>query len=198
MDKIICVGKNYLDHAKELGDAVPEKPVLFLKPPSTLVLASSAANSSVTLPKARGPVHPECEIVVRLDAKGKINAVTLGLDMTLRDAQGDLKKKGHPWEIAKVFAHSSVLGPWIEIAKFQDYLNTPFTFSVNGTVRQSAKGSDMRYSPEQCLSLARDYFPICDGDIVFTGTPAGVNGVEPGQTGELNWGDQLSYKVRFV
>ena len=94
MDKLICVGKNYLDHALELGDAVPEKPVLFLKPPSASICVNQQGESvQVMLPKGRGSVHHECEILVRLDENGSIGAVTLGLDMTLRDLQAELKKK---------------------------------------------------------------------------------------------------------
>src|SRR5690349_9010442 len=100
MDKIICVGKNYLEHAKELAEAVPEKPVLFMKPPSVLVSASARDEAvSVLLPRGRGNVHHECEIVLLLDENGQAKAVTLGLDMTLRDIQAALKNKGHPWEL---------------------------------------------------------------------------------------------------
>lgn len=198
MDKIICVGKNYLEHAKELGDAVPEKPVLFLKPPSTLVKVAQSA--TISLPKNRGQIHPECEIVarIRVSARGpEIDAVTLGLDMTLRDIQSQLKKNGHPWEVSKVFAASSIIGPWISLAEFSDYLETEFSFSIQGEVRQKGKGSQMRVSPLDCLRAAAESFPICDGDLLFTGTPAGVGPVSAGQISELRWDKKLQFTVQW-
>lgn len=198
MDKIICVGKNYLEHAKELGDAVPEKPVLFLKPPSTLVKVDQS--TTITLPKNRGQIHPECEIVgrIRMTARGpEIDAVTLGLDMTLRDIQGQLKKNGHPWEISKVFAGSSIIGPWISLSEFPDYLEKEFSFSVQGEIKQKGKGNQMRVLPLDCLRAAEESFPICDGDLIFTGTPAGVGPVLSGQISELRWENKLRFKVEW-
>jgi 2-keto-4-pentenoate hydratase/2-oxohepta-3-ene-1,7-dioic acid hydratase in catechol pathway len=198
MDKIICIGKNYLEHAKELGDAVPEKPVLFLKPPSSLIQVTKEA--SVSLPQNRGQIHPECEIVarIRVTSQGpEIDAVTLGLDLTLRDIQSQLKKNGHPWEISKVFAGSAITGPWISLSSFSTYLDSEFTFSINGQVRQKGKGNQMRVLPLDCLKAAADSFPICDGDLLFTGTPAGVGPVLPGEVSELKWEKHLSFQVHW-
>ncbi len=198
MDKIICVGKNYLEHARELGDPIPERPVLFLKPPSTVTYVDPKAHFvRVTLPKDRGEVHPECEIVVRLGSNCEIDAVTLGLDMTLRDIQKGLKKEGHPWELSKVFPQSAVLGPWIEWTQFQNYLEIPFTFSVNSSVRQQGRGNEMRFSPQECLSYAKDHFEICPGDLFFTGTPAGISSIQPGQIAEIKWENRLYYQTLF-
>jgi len=197
MEKFICVGKNYIEHAKELGEAVPDKPVLFLKPPSSSCVVGEGELGKVTLPKNRGMVHYECEIILRLNAKAQIEAVSLGLDMTLRDAQMELKKQGHPWELAKVFKDSAVVGPWIPIASFSDYLDEPFTFSLEGVLRQNARGREMRTSPQACLEFAREVFPIVAGDILFTGTPVGVGAVVAGQKGEVCWGDRLRYQVLF-
>ena len=197
MEKFICVGKNYVEHAKELGDAVPDKPVLFLKPPSAACVIGNGEQGKVKLPKNRGIVHYECEIILRLNAKAQIEAVSLGLDMTLRDAQIDLKRQGHPWELAKVFKDSAVVGPWIPIGDFPDYLDETFTFSLEGVVRQKAKGREMRTPPQACLEYAQQMFPILTGDIMFTGTPVGVGGVVAGQKGEIRWGDHLNYEVIF-
>jgi 2-keto-4-pentenoate hydratase/2-oxohepta-3-ene-1,7-dioic acid hydratase in catechol pathway len=202
MDKIICVGKNYLEHAKELGDAVPEKPVLFLKPPSSLIEISpeTLSKASVTLPQGRGQIHPECEIVarVRMTSHGpEIDAITLGLDLTLRDIQTQLKKNGHPWEISKVFAGSAIIGPWIPLSAFEDYLDHEFSFSVDGQVRQKARGREMRVLPADCLKAASESFPICNGDLLFTGTPVGVSPVSPGQNSELKWENHLSFQVHW-
>jgi 2-keto-4-pentenoate hydratase/2-oxohepta-3-ene-1,7-dioic acid hydratase in catechol pathway len=196
MDKLICVGKNYLEHAQELGDAVPEMPVLFLKPPSVAVAVQQ--KGEVELPKGVGSIHHECEIVVQIDHQGVIQAVSLGLDMTLREVQGALKKQGHPWEISKVFRGSAILGPWIRLHDFPNYLGEEFTFSLDGKVCQRGRGSQMRLSPEKCISYANQHFPLCDGDVVFTGTPAGVGPVVPGQLAEVKWGKYLSYQVKFT
>jgi 2-keto-4-pentenoate hydratase/2-oxohepta-3-ene-1,7-dioic acid hydratase in catechol pathway len=200
-DKLICVGKNYLDHAKELGDAVPEKPVLFMKPPSACVsLERASANEpqDVVIPWDRGEIHHEAEIVLRLDSRARIEAVTLGLDLTLRELQAQLKKAGHPWEMAKAFPRSALIGPWISLSDFQDYLSTPFSFSLDGQVVQTARGSEMRFSPEQCIAYAAEHFELRPGDLLFTGTPAGVGPLRHGQIGQLKWGSHLKAQVRFV
>ena len=137
MDKLVCIGKNYLDHAKEmakdLGDAVPDRPVLFLKPPSVLHQVLSSAPLKLDLPVGAGAVHHECEIVLRLnrsgfrmnlaEAQSAIGWVSLGLDMTLRDRQTELKKNGHPWEVSKVFPGSAVVGPWLATPEFPQWAN---------------------------------------------------------------------------
>jgi 2-keto-4-pentenoate hydratase/2-oxohepta-3-ene-1,7-dioic acid hydratase in catechol pathway len=198
MDKFICIGKNYLAHAKELGDVVPEKPVLFLKPPSIAVFAESMGQTlKVKLPQGKGSVHHECEILLRLDKNGVIQQLSLGLDMTLRDVQADLKKKGHPWEVGKVFQGSAIVGPWLSAAEFKGYLDEEFTFSRDGQVKQRGRGRDMRFQPQACLDYAREFFPLCEGDVFFTGTPEGVGPVEAGQKCELRWGKHLHYSVQF-
>lgn len=198
MDKIICVGKNYLEHAKELGDSIPEMPVLFLKPPSAHVQATGKGETlRVKLPSGRGEIHHECEIVGRLGEKGRIDAVTLGLDMTLREVQASLKKGGHPWEVSKVFEGSALLGPWIPVGQFEGYLDTEFSFSVGGKTRQKGLGREMRVSPERCIAYAAGFFPILPGDLLFTGTPAGVGPVRPGDLGELRWGSELTFRVQW-
>ena len=167
MEKFICVGKNYTDHIKEMANALPnqpakktedaisDKPVLFLKPPSSGYTIENGGSGEVILPKNRGIVHFECEIILRLDANAEIEAVSLGLDMTLRDVQANLKKQGLPWELAKVFKHSAIIGPWIPINQFPTYLDEPFTFSLEGKMRQSAKGNEMRTLPDACLSTPK-------------------------------------------
>jgi 2-keto-4-pentenoate hydratase/2-oxohepta-3-ene-1,7-dioic acid hydratase in catechol pathway len=207
-DKIICVGKNYLDHAKELGDAVPEKPVLFMKPASACMVVRQEGQTSVPLPFNHGAVHHELEIVVRIardgyfwsidEAEASIDAVTLGLDLTLRDLQTTLKKAGHPWEISKAFPNSAVIGPWLDAAKFSNYLETPFSLTLDGKKAQSALGSQMRLSPAECLAYASEHFALKKGDLLFTGTPAGVGPVKSGQVGVLEWGSQLKYSVKFT
>lgn len=208
IDKIICVGKNYLDHAQELGDAVPEKPVLFLKPASVLKQASDWNEQlHLAFPSEDTAVQPECEIALRIahdgyqmtkeEARNAISHLTLGLDMTLRTRQSELKQQGHPWTTAKVFKDAAVLGPWLPYPQFNDYMETEFQLIIDGTLRQCAKGSDMRMQPEDLLVYISQFFPLKSGDIIYTGTPAGVTSIVKNSTAELRWHNH-SYKVQWV
>lgn len=207
IDKIVCVGKNYLDHAKELGDAVPEKPVLFLKPASVLKQVLSWGDLlQLNFPEGENVVHPECEIVLCLakdgykmtieDTKHAISHISLGLDMTLRTRQAELKKQGHPWTTAKVFRDAAVLGPWIPYQNFPEYMDTVFQLLVNENLKQSAKGSDMMMKPEELLVYISHFFPLKAGDIIYTGTPAGVFAIFPNMIATLQWG-AYSYSVTW-
>ncbi len=198
IDKIICVGKNYLDHAKELGEAVPEKPVLFLKPASVLKQASAWGKLiQLDFPAEDNAVQPECEIVLRVahdgykmtsnEARNAISDVTLGLDMTLRARQSELKKQGHPWTTAKVFKDAAVLGPWVPYHQFNHYMETEFQLIIDGALRQCAKGCDMMMRPEDLLVYISQFFPLKSGDVIYTGTPAGVTSIAKGSTAELRW-----------
>lgn len=197
-DKMILLGKNYLEHAKELGDKVPPKPVLFMKPPSAGVVAGAQHDTvQVRLPDDRGVVHYEAELLLRLDDNLQIDAVSLGLDLTLRDVQKELKDNGWPWEIGKVFKGSAIIGPWVDLADFPDYMETEFLLQLDGKKVQHAKGNDMTMKPEEALPYIKKYFPLCSGDVIFTGTPVGVGPVSDGQLAELTWGNKLQYKVQF-
>lgn len=207
IDKIVCVGKNYAEHAKELGDAVPEKPVLFLKPASVLRAARLSGESlSLTLPEGAGAIHHECEIVLLLSEGGyrldearaarAIGAVSVGLDMTLRDRQGALKKAGHPWTVSKVFPDAAVVGPWAPVADFREWQTTPFTLTVGGKQRQEGRATEMILSPAACVAYISEFFPLCAGDLIFTGTPKGVGPVVPGDRATLAYGP-LRYEVAW-
>jgi 2-keto-4-pentenoate hydratase/2-oxohepta-3-ene-1,7-dioic acid hydratase in catechol pathway len=198
MDKIICVGKNYLEHAKELGDAVPSKPVLFLKPPSVLKQAAQGESLDALIPVDQGSVHHECEIVLQLrhggyrmtlsEAEKAIGSVSVGLDMTLRDKQNELKKAGSPWTIAKVFPDAAIVGPWVSLDQFPDFLDASFSLKINGGLRQEGNARQMTLSPAQCVAYMSEHFPLCPGDVIFTGTPKGVAAVEPGNAAVLSYG----------
>lgn len=197
-DKMILLGKNYLEHAKELGDKVPPKPVLFMKPPSASVSAGSQHDTvQVKLPENRGVVHYETELLLRLDDDLQIDAVSLGLDLTLRDIQKELKENGWPWEIGKVFKGSAIIGPWVDLKQFPNYMEEEFQLKLDGKEVQHAKGNDMTMKPEEALPYIKKYFPLCGGDVIFTGTPVGVGPVSDGQLAELTWGDKLQYRVQF-
>jgi 2-keto-4-pentenoate hydratase/2-oxohepta-3-ene-1,7-dioic acid hydratase in catechol pathway len=196
MDKIICVGKNYLKHALELGDAVPDSPTYFFKPPSVIHVVTKGSKI-VDLP-ARGEAHHEIELVFRIqneNGKLRLSHYTLGLDLTLRSLQADLKKAGQPWEKAKVFKNSCILGDWRECTSLDEVLDMPFQLSVNGKLRQKAMGLDMRWKPDDVLEDLPKWFEVCDGDLLFTGTPEGVGPLLKGDTVEVVGGNiEYSFK----
>lgn len=206
MDKLVCVGKNYLAHARELGDAVPEKPVLFLKPPSVLVSADGP-RVRVPLYEKRGEVHHECEIVVRVSRDGMdwtpeeaataFDAVTLGLDLTLREAQTRLKQNGHPWEAAKVFPASAIVGPWTTGDAMGELLAADFSLAINDETRQRGNAREMVFSVSQCLANASQHFPMRRGDLLFTGTPKGVGPLRAGDRCLLSWAARPLLEVQF-
>lgn len=198
MDKVICVGKNYLKHAKELGDAIPTEPLYFLKPPSS-VHGISKNGETVAFPQTHGEVHHELELVFRLneedDGRFRLAQYTFGVDLTLRDLQTRLKKAGQPWEKAKVFKNAAILGPWRECNSVEDILDMTFELKVNGQLRQSGQGKDMQWKPDFVLKDIQQYFPLCDGDLLFTGTPEGVGPLKKGDVVEI-MGGNIEYTFR--
>lgn len=191
MDKIVCLGKNYLEHAKELGDEVPEKPVIFLKPPSVLRVAAQGEELLLNFPKDVLAIHFETEVVLRIDGGGYrlsvaeaqkcIGAVAVGLDMTIRERQTEQKKKGHPWTTSKVFPDSAIVGPWSTVEGSEAYLKETFTFACENEIRQQDCAYNMRMSPAECVAYASEFFCLRPGDLIFTGTPAGVGPIHPKQ-----------------
>lgn len=195
MDKIICVGKNYLEHAQELGDAVPEKPVLFIKPPSVLIqVPDFSAAQKVDLVEGRGSVHHECEIVLKVGSHLKISEVSLGLDMTLRDVQKKQKEEGHPWTTSKVFPGSAIVGPWVPVEEFSKWKSTPFEFTLNGNLRQKGSAQQMSLAVDEILAYVQTFFPVREGDLIFTGTPKGVGPVQKNDEAKLSWG-KIQYRI---
>jgi 2-keto-4-pentenoate hydratase/2-oxohepta-3-ene-1,7-dioic acid hydratase in catechol pathway len=194
MDKIICLGKNYADHTLEMKEKAPDRPVLFIKPPSTLIEPKDKA--TVVLPWQRGAIHHECEIVFKLYKKNIIG-LGLGLDLTLRDVQKKLKENGHPWEISKTFKNSAIITPIKALRDFpKDWQNTEFTLKVNGEVRQSGKLNDAIMKADEIIHYIDEFFPINDGDLVFTGTPKGVGPLAPNDFIEMSFGPiEHSFKV---
>ncbi len=186
MDKIICLGKNYSDHTLEMKEAQPEKPVLFMKPPSCFIEIKD--NAKVVLPWHRGNIHHECEVVLKLYKKNVIG-LGLGLDLTLRDVQKKLKEAGHPWEIAKSFKNSAIVTPMKGLRDFpKDWQETVFTLKVNGEIKQQSSLSKAIMKPDQIIHYIDEFFPIHDSDLVFTGTPAGVGPLKPNDVIELEYG----------
>jgi len=189
VDKIICVGKNYLAHAAEMNEKAPELPILFFKPPSCLFRAEK--DGPLKLPSSAGIIHHELELVFKIqkDSSGGLSFShwTLGLDLTAREVQKELKSHGHPWERAKAFPRSAVVGEFLPLSDFDSLLDRPFELFVNGELKQRGYGKDMRWSPKALLEDLNHHFEIRDGDLLFTGTPEGV--------GPLAIGDQLIVKM---
>ncbi len=183
--KIICIGRNYGAHAKELGNEVPDKPVIFCKP-DTAVLKN---NEPFYLPNFSKDIHHEIEVVVKIDKMGKSIApqfankyyseFTLGIDFTARDLQTELKGKGLPWELAKAFDHSAVLGEFVK-KDTHDLNQLDFNLYKNEQLVQHGNSKDMLFSIDAIISFVSFYFTLKTGDLIFTGTPAGVGAVAIG------------------
>jgi 2-keto-4-pentenoate hydratase/2-oxohepta-3-ene-1,7-dioic acid hydratase in catechol pathway len=193
MDKIICLGKNYADHTSEMKEAQPDKPVLFIKPPSCFLEVSD--KSIVQLPWHRGEIHHELELVFKLYKKNVIG-LGIGLDLTLRDLQKKLKAAGHPWEIAKSFTNSALVTPIKGTKDFGDWKNLEFTLKINGELKQAGRIADAIMGPDEIIHHINNHFPIRDSDLVFTGTPKGVGPLHPGDQIELAYGPtKVSFRL---
>ncbi len=193
--KVVCIGRNYAEHAKELGNAVPTRPILFIKPSSCL----RHVNDNISFPDGLGDCHYECELTIQInknlkdasldEVKNAIGAVTLGLDLTLRDLQQQLKQQGHPWERAKSFDGAGVLADWINVTdeKFGDFTNIHYQLYINDELRQNGNTAMMLFPIYPLLVEISHVFSLQAGDVIMTGTPAGV--------GKLNHGDKLIMKL---
>jgi 2-keto-4-pentenoate hydratase/2-oxohepta-3-ene-1,7-dioic acid hydratase in catechol pathway len=178
--KIFCVGRNYVAHAKELGNEVPTEPVIFMKPKSALL----QPNAPFYYPEFTNELHYECEIVLRIGKNGKYiqekqankyyNAITAGIDFTARDIQDELKKKGLPWEKAKAWDNSAVVGTWVDINPQLQKNNINFCLYKNKELVQNGNTNLMLFNFDQIVSNISNYFSLNIGDLIFTGTPAGV------------------------
>jgi 2-keto-4-pentenoate hydratase/2-oxohepta-3-ene-1,7-dioic acid hydratase in catechol pathway len=184
--KIICVGRNYMDHIREMKNTVPEEPTLFMKC-ETSILKNTAL---FIIPEFSKNIHYEAEIVIKMsrkisnisesEAAGTYNTFTVGLDMTARDIQKKHIEKGLPWEISKAFDNSAILGDFLPVNNKDALKNLSFTLKKNGKTVQSGNTSDMVFSIEKIIAYTSRYFTLEPGDLIFTGTPAGVGQVEGG------------------
>lgn len=183
--KILCVGRNYAEHARELNNAVPDKPMLFMKPATALLVGGKP----FYYPDFSKDIHYELEIVLRIAGNCRhvepafahkyYSEIALGIDFTARDLQEECKRKGHPWEIAKAFDHSAAVGDFIPIPdNYKDGLR--FELRKNGNPVQLGNTLDMIYSFEDLIVYSSRFFKLQSGDYFFTGTPAGVGPVQPG------------------
>lgn len=184
--KIICIGRNYDEHIRELGNERPEEPVLFLKPESALVLD----NRDVRYPSFTSDLHHEAEIVLRISKAGKdvsvenagkhFDAIALGIDFTARDVQSRLKAKGLPWEIAKAFDDSAPVSSFIPFENSSRTEGIVFSLKVDGELRQCGDTRQMIYNFEEIIHWSSRFFQLNPGDLIFTGTPSGVGPVQRG------------------
>jgi fumarylpyruvate hydrolase len=189
--RVYCVGRNYADHAKEMGDTGREPPFFFIKPPDTLFECPPDASVDWPYPSLTDDLHHEVELVVALHAGGSslssqaareaIWGYGLGLDMTRRDRQAEMKKQAKPWEIGKSFDHASPIGPLVPADAFGGLVTQgAISLAVNGETRQSGDLSQMIWNIEEMICKISEGWTLAPGDIIFTGTPAGVGPVVRG------------------
>jgi 2-keto-4-pentenoate hydratase/2-oxohepta-3-ene-1,7-dioic acid hydratase in catechol pathway len=189
--RVFCIGRNYAEHVQELSNAIPEKPVIFIKPATCLI----GPGEKIHFPKHGKALHHEVEIVVKIGREGRVardeealsyvSGVTVGLDLTLRDVQNDLKKKGLPWEIAKAFDQSAPIGDFVPYDKSVDLNNISFGCKVNGIERQKGNSRDMIFSIPRLLVELSKIWVLHEGDLIFTGTPSGVGPLKIGDSIEI-------------
>ncbi|MCD6113016.1 MAG: fumarylacetoacetate hydrolase family protein [Bacteroidales bacterium] len=182
--KIICIGRNYKEHAKEFDNPVPEKPIFFLKPQSSLLLR----NRPFFYPDYSNDIQYETELVIKIDKLGKniqekfantyYNEIGIGIDFTARDLQRECKAKGLPWEISKAFDYSAPVSSFIPKSDFEDINNIDFHLNINSNLVQKGNSRNMIFSFDKIISYVSKFLTLKTGDLIFTGTPAGVGSVK--------------------
>jgi len=199
--KIFCVGRNYKEHVQELNNELPSEPVIFLKPKSALLMP----NAQFYYPQFTNELHYEAELVLRVSKNGKYinesqaakyyDCISVGIDFTARDVQTELKKKSLPWEKAKAWDGSAVLGKWHTLTK--EMLRNPFEFSMqlNETVVQKGSSADMIFSFNCIVSEISQYFALNIGDLIYTGTPEGVGECVVGDVLKGFLGDEKVFEI---
>lgn len=194
--KIFCVGRNYINHARELNNAVPEEPVIFMKPPTALL----RNGKPFFIPAFSNDIHYETELIVKISKNGKhiesefvknyYDELTVGIDFTARDVQNKLKEKSLPWELAKGFDFSAGVGTWIEFTKEMKKSSISFRLDINRKTVQQGNSSDMIFSIDSLIMYISKFFKLQAGDLIYTGTPAGVGSLKTGDVLEAFVGDE--------
>ena len=202
--KLICIGRNYAQHISELKNENPNEPVIFLKPDTAILLKKQP----FFIPDFSNEVHHEVEVLVKINRVGKhidakfahkyYDQIGLGIDFTARDLQQKLKEKGLPWEKAKAFDGSAVVGKWVSKSNFDSIDNIPFSLHKNNEIVQSSTTQDMLWGIDEIIAYVSQYFTLKIGDIIFTGTPSGVSTVQPNDTlkGFIEGEEFFSIKVK--
>lgn len=204
LGKIVCVGRNYAEHAHELGNSVPEQPLLFIKPATAAV----ALQGELKLPRGRGPVHYETELALLIGQRltqadpseswAAVAGVGLALDLTLRELQTQLKQQGHPWELAKGWDGACPLTTSVPVQEVDDWRQLELSLAINGVERQRGRADQMLTTPPELLSYISQFFTLEPGDLVLTGTPSGVGELLPGDHLELELKSLLKAEARVV
>ncbi len=190
--RIYCVGRNYEEHAKEMGFTGREPPFFFMKPADALVVVAEGETGSMPYPTLTKSLHHEIELVACIGTGGKnipaadamkhIFGYAVGLDMTRRDLQGEMKKQGRPWEIGKAFDQSAPIGPIVPAAQAGDIVNAEISLQVNGTDRQRSSVNKLIWNMAETIEQLSAAWELQPGDLIFTGTPEGVAAVVAGDT----------------
>ena len=201
--KIICIGRNYSEHAKELNNALPTEPVYFMKPDSALL----TRNRPFFYPEFTQDLHYECEIVLRINKVGKyinrkfaltyIDAIGIGIDFTARDLQQKAKEKGLPWEKAKAFDFSAPISSFIPVSEFEDIQQIAFSLKRNEVTVQQGNTKEMIFTYPDIISYVSQFMTLKTGDYIFTGTPAGVGPVAIGDKLEAYIGEKKMLTVNI-
>lgn len=200
--KIICIGRNYVKHIEELQNERPDEPVIFMKPDSAILLKQHP----FVIPEFSEDIHHEIELIVKINKIGKYiepkfahkyyDEISVGIDFTARDLQQKLKDKGLPWEKAKAFDGSAVIGEFVSKEKFQSVDNLNFELTNNGKIVQSGNSSLMLWKIDELIATISQYFTLKIGDIIFTGTPEGVAQVKPNDILEGFLEKQKLFKIQ--
>ncbi len=201
--KIICIGRNYPQHAAELGNEKPESPVIFIKPET----AKLQRRFPFYIPHFSNEIHHEVEVLVKINRIGKYieekfankyyQEIGLGIDFTARDLQQNLKEKGLPWEKAKAFDGSALIGSWYEKENFTDLNQLDFELVKNGSTVQEGNTSQMLWSIDALIAEVSRFFTLKIGDVIFTGTPAGVGPVVVNDVLEGYLGEEKAFKINI-
>ncbi len=198
VNNVFCIGRNYALHAKELGNKVPDEPMVFLKPNSSICFHGDL----ISLPPVSNDVHHEVEMVVAISKKAKniqpkdaldyVAGIGVGIDFTARDLQQKAKNAGHPWTLAKGFDGFAPIGNFIKLREQISVTGLPISLTCNNEIRQEGNTSDMIFPVEQLIAYLSNHFTLSEGDLIFTGTPDGVSKVSSGDKIKAVLGDGLS------
>lgn len=201
--KIICIGRNYSDHAKEMNASVPEKPMFFMKPDVALL----QHDAPFYYPEFSKDIHYECELVIKIKKQGKhidekfanryYDQIGLGIDFTARDLQQECKEKGHPWEIAKSFEGSAVISHYFIATEELNMNDIRFSLYKNDELVQSGTSADMLFNMNQLVAYISRFMTLKTGDLIYTGTPAGVGPVTIGDVLVGKVGEKEMFKVEI-
>jgi 2-keto-4-pentenoate hydratase/2-oxohepta-3-ene-1,7-dioic acid hydratase in catechol pathway len=200
--KIICIGRNYVKHIEELQNERPDEPVIFLKPDSSILLKQHP----FVIPEFSEDIHHEVEVLVKINKVGKYieprfahnyyDEIGLGIDFTARDLQNKLKEKGLPWEKSKAFDGSAVIGEFYPKSEFNSLENINFELINNGNIVQKGNTSHMLWKIDELITHISQFFTLKKGDVIFTGTPEGVNSVKPNDILEGYIENKKSFRIQ--